>query len=180
MGFDLYGLSPEESVVPDEPDFANDEEGAKAFFTWQHNTEGAYFRNNVWWWTPLWNFICCVCDDILTKEDIENGMYNDGHQIDETKAKEIAARIKKIDKDLEDHQIGHERFISNIPDEECDICAGTGKRLSAPRVGAGKMHCNGCDGNGKRRPFESRYPFTANNVREFGKFCNRSGGFKIC
>ena len=33
MGFDLYGLA-------------------------ATSENGAYFRNNCWWWRPLWNFTC--------------------------------------------------------------------------------------------------------------------------
>ena len=180
MGFDLYGMKPEKTEKPDAPDFVNDEEGTKAYFAWQENTEGAYFRNNVWYWRPLWNFICSICDDILTDNDMENGTFNDGHKICKTKAKKIAARLRKIDGDLNDHQIGHKRFMDDMPNEDCDICDGTGKRKKAPEVGAGDVKCNGCDGNGTKRPYETNYPFYADYVRAFGKFCEKSGGFEIC
>ena len=178
MGFDVYGLNPQGEPKPEVIDW-DDKEMTKAYFAWQENTEGAYFRNNVWYWRPLWNFICSVCDDILTDKDIDLGMENSGHIISKTKSKRIAARLRKIDGDLEDHQIGHERFMNGIPNEDCDICDGTGKRRKAPNTGAGHVKRNGCDGKGTKRPFETNYPFIADNVRQFGRFCDKSGGFEI-
>ena len=49
MGFDLYGNS--------------------------KNKKGEYFRNNVWWWRPLWAF-CYENYEIARK--VENGHSNDG------------------------------------------------------------------------------------------------------
>ena len=187
MGFDLRGLKPNNEVKPDEPNWLAEgnwaEKEREAYFSWQQNTPGAYFRNNVWYWRPLWNFVCEVCNDILTEKDMEKGMENSGHVISKTKAKKIASRLRKMDKDLEDHQIGHERHMSNLKDVECDICYGTGRRNDDIGVSARNADpdytCNGCDGKGTRRPFAASYPFDADNVREFGKFCSDSGGFDI-
>ena len=187
MGFDLRGLKPNNEVKPDEPNWLAEgnwaEKEREAYFSWQQNTPGAYFRNNVWYWRPLWNFVCEVCDDILTQKDMEEGMTNSGHVISKTKAKKIASRLRKMDKDLEDHQIGHERHMSNLKDVECDICYGTGRRNDDIGVSARNADpnytCNGCNGKGTRRPFAASYPFDADNVREFGKFCSDSGGFDI-
>ena len=100
MGFDVYGLKPETDVIPDQPNWSQkyNEEEAKAYFAWQSNTPGAYFRNNVWWWRPLWQFVCTSCDGILTSVDIEEGQMNNGHRISKTKAKRIAAKIRSMDK----------------------------------------------------------------------------------
>jgi len=58
MGFDVYGLQPNNKIKPDEPDWTkNDKEAIKAYFAWQKNTPGAYFRANVWTWHPMWDFI---------------------------------------------------------------------------------------------------------------------------
>ena len=111
-------------------------------------------------------------------------MTTTGHVISKIKAKKIAARLRKVDKDLEDHQINHEKRKKDLPDEECDLCDGTGRRNDDIGVSARNADpdytCNGCNGKGTRRPFAASYPFDANNVREFEKFCNYSGGFDIC
>ena len=48
MGMDVYGLNPDK-----------------------------YFRNNVWWWRPLWDYVCNTCYDILSEKDMNAGSYND-------------------------------------------------------------------------------------------------------
>ncbi len=70
MGFDLYGKSPT----------AN---------------KGTYFRNNVWWWRPLWEYVTSNCP-VLTQKDCQYGCSNSGHLIDDDKAKEVARTLKKL------------------------------------------------------------------------------------
>ena len=42
------------------------------------------------------------------------------------------------------------------------------------------MKCNGCEGKGTKRPWDTNYPFDIGNVKEFAKFAAQSGGFTIC
>ena len=74
-----------------------DEKLKKIYFEQQDGYEninpGNYFRNNVWWWRPLWHYVCNSCDDILTEEDIEGGASNSGHKINADKALEIGVRL---------------------------------------------------------------------------------------
>ena len=187
MGFDLRGLQPSDKPLPDSPNWLDEgdwaEKQRKAYFTWQHNTPGAYFRNNVWYWGPLWGFVCKVCDNILSEDDIKYGMTNSGHVISKTKAKKIAAKLRKVDDNLEDHQLDYEKNLEELPDESCKICWGTGRRNDDIGVTARNADpnytCNGCNGKGTRRPFAASYPFDANNIRKFGEFCDLSGGFEI-
>tara|TARA_R100000664_G_scaffold32679_1_gene47984 strand:+ start:303 stop:647 length:345 start_codon:yes stop_codon:yes gene_type:complete len=72
MGFDLYGIS---------------------------SKENTYFRNNVWWWYPLWKFIVLYCGNILSDKDIISGTYNNGHIISKTKSKRIASRLRRLIKE---------------------------------------------------------------------------------
>tara|TARA_R110000796_G_scaffold69679_1_gene158665 strand:+ start:22 stop:387 length:366 start_codon:yes stop_codon:yes gene_type:complete len=65
MGMDVYGQNP------------RDEE------------KGAYFRNNVWYWHPLWDYVCKVCDNVITEEEHNRGHYNDGLLITEAQCKVI-------------------------------------------------------------------------------------------
>ena len=55
--------------------------------------KGKYFRNSVWYWRPLWDYVSIVCDDILSLEDKDNGSFNDGHILDSEKASKIAKRL---------------------------------------------------------------------------------------
>ena len=150
MGFDLYGLSPQSNVPKPVVTDWNDKKQTKAYFNYQENTVGSYFRANVWWWRPLWEYVCMNCDDILTLDDVEHGEFNDGHKISKTKAKKIAARLRRLDRQgkIMEYELGHKQFIESLPKEECDICDGTGKRKEAPKTGAGDIKCNGCQGLG--------------------------------
>ena len=63
---------------------------------YENANPGAYFRNNVWWWRPLWSFVCEHCDDILTEKDMNGGNYNDSYIISRTKAEAIAKRLEEV------------------------------------------------------------------------------------
>ena len=113
--------------------------------------KGEYFRNNCWWWRPLWRYVCENCEDILTEEDMEAGHYNDGKKIDDDKAKKIASKLESlikdgsVDKYEKEHTKDNERWKNN------------------PQM-----------------KFRSNYPFERSNVERFKKFCEESGGFMIC
>jgi len=182
MGFDLYGLSPETDIPKPEVTNWQDKEQTEAYFAYQENTPGSYYRSNVWWWRAMWDYVCNVCDDILTDKDMEGGSFNDGHVISKTKSKRIASRLKKLDKngEIKAYEEAYVKSLNEMELEECDICEGTGKRKKAPEVGAGKIRCNGCKGEGKRKAWTTNYPFSRNFIIDFAKFCEKSGGFEIC
>ena len=138
MGFDLTGLNPKNStpkpkwskgeplIKTGEDSYAIDphikeeyDDYIKTRMDWQDSTEGAYFRNNVWWWRPLWHFVCHSCDNILTDKDAEQGVFNDGHKISKTKAKRIASRLRRL---LKSGEVGayksmYDRHLSKLPND---------------------------------------------------------------
>jgi len=71
MGFDIIGIKP-----------AND--------------AGRDFSRNIQAWTPLWNFICQNCDDILKAQQMEEGFANDGIRIGLRQTKLIVERLENI------------------------------------------------------------------------------------
>lgn len=154
MGMDLHGLNP--------------------------STErGGYFRNNCWWWRPLWSYVCEVaCKEILTAKQKTGGHYNDGIQITELQCREIAKRLNHLVESgaVKKFETARRKEIEALPDIKCDLCKGTGRRNDAFVKGS----CNGCEGKGKRRPDACHYPFQEDNVIDFAKFCEESGGFEIC
>ena len=81
--------------------------------------KGKYFRNNVWYWRPLWTYICDECDDILTVKEAEAGTYNDGVKITKAKAEKIAKRLqKRIDDGSVDlHKAGYDGTVEQVNDE---------------------------------------------------------------
>ena len=162
MGFDLYGMN------------ATSKE------------EGDYFRANVWWWRPLWQYVSITCEDILTENDMERGSYNDGHRISKTKANRIASRLKIADKNGEimKYELEYKKYLKSLPEEECHICNGEGMRNDEIGKEARNKNsaytCNGCDGQGVTSNFNTHYPFESEEVMRFAEFCKESGGFEIC
>ena len=100
MGMDVYGINPElKSERPTAPDWetATDEQKDKYFEAsakWEAENPGVYFRNNVWHWRPLWDFVCMACGDTLTTDDLEAGHHNDGHEIDADQCEVIVERLE--------------------------------------------------------------------------------------
>lgn len=153
MGFDVYGKEP-----------------------WTKH--GEYFRNNVWWWPPLWSYTCELCDDVLDKEDQEHGFSNSGHYYDKELAREVGYRLLEsvnsgFAKEWKDN---YEKWQRALPREKCDICGGTGERHDD--VVDGK--CNACGGAGDKEAWATHYPFDVDNIKAFAHFCIESGGFTIC
>jgi hypothetical protein len=155
MGMDVYGKNPK-------------------------NERGEYFRNNVWWWRPLWRYCEHVASELIPNGNL--GHSNDGWGLDAVNAEELGQRLLLLiaEGKTKQHEDEYMAALKALPLEPCEICAGTGKRKEPPQSGAGNIHCNGCDGKGKRESFAAHYPFSTDNVREFAEFCISSGGFKIC
>jgi len=165
MGFDLHGMNPNASepqpvwekgdpwIADGDKQVLNPQlkeeydDFIKSKWEWQEANDGAYFRNNVWWWRPLWSFVCSICDDILTEKDMEKGGWNDGHRISKTKAKKIAVRLRQSLK--EGHVDAYETFytkkVAELPEKD----------------------------------WNKHYPFNVDNVKQFERFCEHSGGFEI-
>ena len=122
MGFDLSGINPNVSrPEPELPPFPErtDKDWEK-YHDWQEENCGTYFRNNVWFWRPLWNFVTGVCDDILTEKDIERGSFNDGHKISKTKANRIAKRLFKLIKngDVNLYEKSRKEYLDGLNDKD--------------------------------------------------------------
>jgi len=205
MGMDVYGLKPSGEITPDF-NVSWDKKQVEAYFTWQDNTKGAYFRANVWFWRPLWNYVVDNCGDILNKKDIIYGSSNDGHKISKTKSIKIAQRLNKLLKNghTRRYENAYVKEMESLPLEECKICKGTGvrkgwegwqseiewlshhKNMKTDDGSISYEHahrcngCNGCSGKGKIKSFSCNYPFDRDSIEQFAEFCKFSGGFRIC
>ena len=143
------------------------------------NIGGEYFRNNVWWWRPLANYVCAIAPDIT--QHCSQWQSNDGDGLNETQCKQLAERIRE---DIGSgatlaYEQAYKAGLQHMPDESCDICAGTGYRKETPDTGAGDIPCNGCSETGKVSAWETHYPFELSNVEEFADFLTNCGGFEI-
>jgi len=150
MGFDVYGNKPK-------------------------SKKGEYFRNNVWWWHPLWGYCCETYPDICSK--VKYGHSNDGDGLKSTNSKKLSLALKR---DLDNgkvllYQTKREEELKALPRIECTLCKGSGIRNDEYVQG----ECNACKGDGTVSHFETNYPFSVENVEEFQGFLEECGGFKI-
>lgn len=174
MGMDVYGSDP----------------------TTEH---GVYFRNNVWWWRPLWNYVITVGSEVISEELAESGHYNDGARLNADQAKRLGEIlfIELWEGRTLTYQAEYNEYLSQLERQPCDLCLQTGIRTDklgvemgqptkelSPEVQilTGRTHgwCNGCNGVGTVEHFAAHYPFSVENVANFAQFCIESGGFKIC
>jgi hypothetical protein len=170
--------------------------GMDVYGTKPTSERGEYFRNNVWWWRPLWDYCNYVAPDLC---NTVNGDTNDGDGLDEegAKALSLVLKVSLSDGTCEAYQANRNREIAELPNEECNLCNKTGIRTDnigkeqgmdtkvlpddkAIMLGRDTGWCNGCDGLGWKPHFATHYPFSKENVQEFAEFLAESGGFSIC
>lgn len=208
MGFDIYGRKPtnELNIVKPNMDWTNEpsEADRDAYFdtvrAYEEAVPGDYFRNNVWWWRPLWDFICENCDDILDSEDMYGGEENSGKVIFKYKALKIAKRLQGLidSGSVAEFEKQYHTSLDDLPLETCGYCDGTGIRtwpgktqtltVAGTKTKSVTKDCNVCNTEhtrkkgipvGKTKQWQCSYPFSEKNVIEFTKFCKESGGFEI-
>ena len=174
MGMDVYGKNPK-------------------------NESGDYFRNNVWYWRPLWDYCCQVGAEVITEELAEHGHYNDGAGLDEEESVKLAeALLDELNSGrTEEYERKHREYLASLKREDCSYCEATGIRTDAigvdmgmptkelpveTQILTGRTHgwCNACLGVGTVESFDSNYPFTKENVEQFANFLANCGGFEIC
>jgi len=196
MGMDVYGLDPKHNEVDtdkfkvymkyasmefeDKWKALDADKDLKSKY-WEQQTEfenvnpGNYFRNNCWWWRPLWAYVSDVCDDILTEEDMAGCHDNSGYQIDADKALRIGIRLHALvlDGSTQEWKDGYDKETAGLPKEPCFRCNGNNHGDNK------KKDCPSCDKTGERENWQASYPFDVDNVQQFAKFCVESGGFEV-
>tara|TARA_X000001036_G_C20378570_1_gene683629 strand:+ start:115 stop:744 length:630 start_codon:yes stop_codon:yes gene_type:complete len=209
MGFDLYGENPkvvkgfsdkkseryEElcamSYKDREKQGLNDEYW-ELNSEWENQNPGTYFRNNVWWWRPLWGFTCDHCEDILTEKDMNAGTWNDGHVITEDKALAIAEKLKEAleSPETEEYLVRHENARKEAKKENEKLneqkealnkiaITMTGDKDIIPMNYPKKLKKQ-FDELLEERNWASSYPINRDNIERFAEFAEQSGGFSIC
>ena len=196
MGFDLSGVNPKMNMEMEKlPVYSKynkmkfnekwkaldkDEKMREKYWEehdkYQEANPGVYFRNNVWWWRPLWQFVCERFDDILTEQDMERGCYNDGHEITVDKAMKIGIDLTCMLEDgtIQAYNDQYEAEMKALPQVDCFVCDNNNRGHKK------KKECKGCNQTGLRDDWAKSYPFDVENIREFATFCLESGGFTIC
>ncbi len=158
----------------------------------QEDNPGNYFRNNVWWWRPLWQFVCESCNDFLTEKDMGKGDSNSGYKISKTKSVKIAKRLFEeisdgyVDEVEREHTLRAAKAQSDNEQlqEQMDAIH---KEVNKNRVGDSIVPANYPKPYYKKwkklqdaHNWDGDYPFDKQNVENFAKFCLESGGFEIC
>lgn len=149
--------------------------GMDVFGSQPISAPGEYFRRNVWGWRPLAELVTTLCP----KESAacEYWYSNGGDGLDAVGARALADALQdKVNHGVVSTYIKNRNAeLEAMPNESCWLCEGTGKHPRAGQVG----WCNGCDGTGFVRPFETEYEVEEDDVREFIAFLRDSGGFAI-
>jgi len=158
MGMDVYGRKPK-------------------------NKKGEYFRNNVWFWHPLWSY-CEINYPVITSK-CKEGHSNSGDGLNAGDAKKLA---KLIEKDLANgraakYEKEYKEWQESLVKETCTVCSGSkiikfkssqdGVELEQERP------CGNCDENGLAEPWGLNYPFSLDNLKEWQEFLDNCGGFNI-
>ena len=203
MGFDVYGLSPKintdvPSIITDfqKKEWSNTtKEEQKEYFAmqdvWHEENPGEYFRANVWYWRPIWNFVCASCDDFLSDADIFAGDSNSGDKISKTKAKRIASRLRNLDKQgiiqsWEDEMMTHynkaKEHNKKVEEELEELRKEMKEKHGKDIVPADYPKEDYAKWNEiySKKDWSGSYPPSREYIVRFSRFCEESGGFQIC
>ena len=116
---------------------------------------GAYFRNNIWWWRPLWNY--CITQYPELTEEVVDGQSNSGDGLDARNAYTLGVKLQEdIDSGVvAQYEKEYREYLASLPMLDCQYCESTGERVweansmnnstSEPVT----KQCNVCNGDGK-------------------------------
>jgi len=145
MGMDVYGKNPK-------------------------NEKGKYFRNNVWWWHPLWEYVEHAFPDIAEK--VEYAHSNDGDGLNAKDSKILATKLKKHIKD------GKVADYSKERQEAIEL--GKIEHLQQTKQKAIEEGKDEKELLKQEYYWPEHYHFNVENVAEFAEFLDNCGGFSIC
>jgi len=160
--------------------------------------KGKYFRNNVWWWRPLADYILSEHWEIASHCEPDYWHSNSGGGLDAEKSALLANALRYdiANGRVAEYEKKYREMLVELPREHCDLCEGTGIRTDKVGEGlgmptqklepewatlTGRTHgtCNACNGVGTKENWLMSYPFTVENVAEFAEFLADCGGFQI-
>ena len=192
MGFDLTGLNPKKAKYKSPSNDLYEQDKDKFFQELEkyQNQEGTYFRNNVWWWRPLAKYVI-LFTKVVPKDEEQCWGYNDNHIVQEEDAKQIAKQLryliktghtKKFAREWETRRKKIEKHNEKVEKELETFTKEVQKKMRddnlVPRDFPKKDH-DKWEKIYDKRDHNGSYPFSVENVEEFAKFCEHSGGFSI-
>ena len=189
MGFDVYGVKPlERTEKPEilEQNWLSISEDKKeeywnASSDYEKHNPGVYFRNNVWWWRPLWGYVCKVCYEVMDENDTNAGEHNGNEKINMKTARKMYKILETlIDAgEVNKEEERYKKSLEDMPVEICHVCDGNGEK-NPNDTDPDRTACWKCNGTGKIDNWLTSYPFSEENVIEFSYFLRECGGFRIC
>lgn len=134
MGFDIIGMHPVDE-------------------------DGKYFRNDIYSWESLWDFVCEVTGDLLTDKQKEMACHNDGFKCGAKTSMAIAKKLKEaLDSGAVKKYERKHKTRRKVPPGVNELC----KVMDIKNDEIVKD------------------TFLEKNVRSFQHFCKRCNGFSIC
>lgn len=165
MGMDVYGLKPKTS-------------------------KGEYFRNNVWWWHPLWDYCTYISPELTSK--VQDGHSNSGDGLNAVDSRKLGFAIQDSVENGKAEEYVNEYYevIHQLPDEKCfcvkknifEAFTVSGPIPFPVEVGDKEPNpeCQTCKGTGMQRNWNSNYHINVTNIQQFSEFLIDCGGFQIC
>ena len=197
MGFDITGMNPKNLHIeePKKPDnlFELSEEKQKEYFDKQDeytSQSGTYFRNNVWWWRPLADYVL-THTKVIPENEHEHWGYNDCYEVSQQYAEMISQQLDHLIKSghcksyadkFEKQRIKIDIQNAKIEKELDKFCKEVEKKLGKSNLAPNQFPTEDkkkWDKIYDKKNFNGNYPFSVDNVKEFSEFCKNSGGFTI-
>jgi len=202
MGVDCFGLSPRNPKNLEMPtidwDTEPSEEERQKFWDakdeYEKEVPGHYFRNNWWYWRPMWNYACVlgIKHGIVTHRIASWGNENSGKKVNGKLAKKWGELIlwdisegnpREFEETyMQEYKLAQEH--NNQIEKALDILrevvqAETGNEHIVPDDYP-EEHRKSWDELWTKRNHQGSYPFSEENLKEFAQFMIESGGFSIC
>ena len=102
MGFDITGMNPKNLHLqePKRPDnlFDLSKEDQEKYFDKRDeytSQSGTYFRNNVWWWRPLADYVLGFTK-VIPENEKEHWGYNDCYEVSQEYAEMISKQLDHL------------------------------------------------------------------------------------
>jgi len=137
------------------------------------NKSGEYFRNNVWYWHPLWDFCSQIAPEITAK--VPDAHSNSGDGLNAGDSIKLATRLKNaIKSGIAVSYI--EKFNELKNSANATECYCISAKLKVLKSSA----CFICKGTGLMEDPIKSYSINKENILNFILFLENCGGFEIC
>ena len=83
---------------------------------YQKKNIGIYFRNNCWYWRPLWDYCAHIAPELINEKLWNSGHHNDGAGLNELDAAKLGVKLMTA---IEDGSVEHhEKEIELINEQK--------------------------------------------------------------